>query len=33
VRTAHLDHMTTDIHALELKTYAPEEYETANADE
>ncbi|WP_227354945.1 BolA family protein [Haladaptatus salinisoli] len=21
------DHMTTDIHALEVKTYAPEEYE------
>jgi len=25
--------MTTDIHALELKTYTPEECETANADE
>ncbi|WP_158057227.1 BolA family protein [Halorussus halophilus] len=23
------DHMTTDIHALELKTYTPEEYEQA----
>ncbi|KAB1188218.1 MULTISPECIES: BolA family protein [Haloferax] len=22
------DHMTTDIHAMELKTYTPEEYET-----
>lgn len=22
------EHMTTDIHALELKTYTPEEYET-----
>ena len=23
------DHMTTDIHALELKTYTPEEYENS----
>ncbi|AEH37949.1 BolA family protein [Halopiger xanaduensis] len=25
------DHMTTDIHALELSTYTPEEYEDAEA--
>ena len=25
-------HMTTDIHALELETYTPEEYETANKE-
>lgn len=24
------DHMTTDIHALELETYAPEEYDERN---
>jgi len=23
------EHMTTDIHAMEIKTYTPEEYETA----
>jgi stress-induced morphogen len=26
------DHMTTDIHAMEIKTYTPEEYEAAAAD-
>lgn len=26
------DHMTTDIHALELKTYTPEEYEELAAE-
>jgi stress-induced morphogen len=25
------DHMTTDIHALEIKTYTPEEYEAAQS--
>ncbi|ELZ35019.1 bola protein family transcriptional regulator [Halogeometricum pallidum JCM 14848] len=25
--------MTTDIHAMELKTYTPEEHETVNGDE
>ncbi|WP_222919028.1 BolA family protein [Natrinema sp. SYSU A 869] len=27
------DHMTTDIHALELSTYTPEEYEDLEADQ
>ncbi|MFC7045932.1 BolA family protein [Halobacteriaceae archaeon GCM10025711] len=26
------EHMTTDIHALELKTYTPEEYEARESD-
>jgi len=27
------DHMTTDIHALELSTYTPEEYADLEADQ
>jgi stress-induced morphogen len=26
------EHMTTDIHAMEIKTYTPEEYESADVD-